>query len=201
MLGSKHLIGWSIDAAKKSKYIDEIMVTTDCEEIARISGLYGAQPEALRPAHLASDEATTRDTVLYCIEQSKSKPDVVIVLQPTSPLRNEQHIDEALELFEKRSANSIISVTKCEHNPWWSNRLADDHSLSGFLRSDPQGSSGEYYRLNGAIYISAVPYYKSHESLYKEGSFAYLMKREFSVDIDTEEDFHFAEFLIEKRGA
>ena len=121
------------------------------------------------------------------------KYDYIILLQPTSPLRDEKHIDESIELLFQKSANSIISVCEMEHSPLWSNTLPTDKSLTNFLPKESQKRSQEletYYRLNGAIYICKVDKLLEEESFFlKDNIFAYVMDRKNSVDIDEEIDF------------
>jgi len=132
-LNGKPLVAWSIEAGLNSRYIDKVIVTSDDNEILKISKKYGAST-IKRPYELANDTATTIDTVRHAIESMDKTYDYVVLLQPTSPLRTCTHIDEAIELLDKKNANAIISVCEMEHNPLWSNTLPKDRSLAGFLK-------------------------------------------------------------------
>jgi len=198
-LNGEPLIAHTIKAGLKSKYIDKVVVSSDDSKILDISKRYGALT-LKRPDELASDTATTFDTIKHAID-STDRYDYIVLLQPTSPLRNEKHIDEAIELLDSKNADAIISVCEMEHTPLWSNTLDSDLSMSGFLRDDILNKRSQdfekYYRLNGAIYISQVDRLLEEKSFFlKENIFAYVMDRECSVDIDEEIDFKIAKALI-----
>ena len=201
-LAGKPLISWTIESAKKSKYIDHCIVSTDDTEIAAISKKFNADV-LIRPCELATDTATSIDVVIHVIESQNKKYDYVILLQPTSPLRTAHHIDEAIELLFEKNACAVISVCETDHSPLWSNTLSEDGSLYDFIRDDIKGKRSQdlsiYYRLNGAIYIYEVKKIKSiGECPYSEDSYAYKMNIVSSVDIDTYLDFDYAEFLMLK---
>ncbi|ELU1436637.1 acylneuraminate cytidylyltransferase family protein [Providencia rettgeri] len=202
-LAGKPLINWTIEAALGSKYIDDVFVSTDDTEISHISKLAGISVPELRPQYLSTDTATTRDVILYTLNNFGYNADLVIILQPTSPLRNQIHIDEALELFERKKAFSVISVTPCEHPPQWSNTLPINNSLYNFI--DPINSLRsqeleKYYRLNGAIYIYNIDKYKTDDKIsFCDKSYAYIMNNHNSIDIDSAFDFDIASFLVEKK--
>lgn len=203
-LSGKPLISWSIESALKSEYIDDVVVSTDSEEIAAISRKFGATVPFIRPEELAQDASTTNDVLLHCVEFYKSihnNFDVVILLQPTSPMRTAQTIDAALKLFLDKKAKGIISVTECEHSPMWANTLPDDQSLENFIRADVKGKRSQdlpiSYRLNGAIYIFDVAsILRENGIFYSPAVYAFVMDQQQSVDIDTEIDFKYAEFLM-----
>ena len=201
-LNGKPLIAYSIEAGLKSKYIDRVVVTSDDEEILAISQKYGALT-IKRPDELASDIATSFDAIKHTIENTK-KYDYVILLQPTSPLRNKKHINEAIELLEDKNADAVVSVCEMDHSPLWSNTLDDSLSMEGFLKDEVLNKRSQdlekYFRLNGAIYICKTEKLLEEESFFlKENIFAYLMERNSSVDIDDKVDFHLAEVLLGKK--
>lgn len=201
----KPLIGWSIDAAKQSQYVDEVFVSTDDQEIADIAWEYEIDVPELRPAHLASDTATTVDVLLDVLDKYGSEFDVLVLLQPTSPLRDADHIDEALELYTNKQAESVVSVTACEHSPLWSNTLPEDGSMGEFISSEALKRSQElatYYRLNGALYIFDIKILQKRKQIqYTSKSFSYFMDNHVSFDIDNAVDFELAEFFMQKRNA
>lgn len=200
-LCGKPLIAWSIEAGLKSKYIDKVVVTSDDEEILDISKLYGAK-SIKRPDELASDTATTSDAIKHAIGNVE-KYDYIILLQPTSPLRNEKHIDEAIELLESKRADAVIGVCEMDHSPLWSNVLPEDGSMSDFLRDEIKNKRSQdldkYYRLNGGIYICKTEKFLENQGFFlKKNIFAYVMDRKSSVDIDEEIDFDIAMAIIGK---
>ncbi|MBC8555357.1 MAG: acylneuraminate cytidylyltransferase family protein, partial [Candidatus Brocadiales bacterium] len=119
-LAGKPPIAWSIEAALGSKYIDRVIVSTDDEEIAGISRKYGADVPFMRPNKLATDESSSVDVVLHVINTLKEKgreSEYIMLLQPTSPLRTMENIDEAVELLQSSSSDAVISVCEAEHSP------------------------------------------------------------------------------------
>ncbi len=201
-LKGKPLIGWTIEAAQQSKYIDTVFVSTDDQEIADVSQKFGVDVPELRPEKLASDTATTESVLFYTLNKFGSDVDIIVILQPTSPLRTAQHIDEALELFIKKEAFSVVSVTPCEHSPLWANTLPKDGSMGGFLRPEALQRSQdleEFYRLNGALYFFNVDKLKAlGEICYTSESFSYVMNNHVSFDIDNKLDFELVEFFMKK---
>ena len=207
-LAKKPLLAWTIEAASKVRQIDEIVVSTDDKKIAEISKNFGAKIPYLRPKALATDEAKTVDVVLdvvnYYNEKLNRKFDVVIVLQPTSPLRKAKDIKNALNFFLKKKANAVISVCETDHSPKWANKLPKNLSMNSFLKSEVINTRSQdlekYYRLNGAIYIIKTERLLVDENLFpKKKSFAFIMPPLRSIDIDTEIDFNLAEIIIKKR--
>ena len=201
-LCGKPLISWSIEAALKSKYISKVVVSSDDEEILNISSNFGADI-IKRPYELANDTATTFDAVKHTIDNFENY-DYIVLLQPTSPLRNEKHIDEAIELLEEKQADAIVSVCEMDHSPLWSNTLPKDGNMSNFLKDEILNKRSQdlekYYRLNGAIYICKTEKLIENKSFFlKDNIFAYKMDRESSIDIDEEIDFKIAEILIKER--
>ena len=199
-LAGKPLIAWSIEAGLKSKYIDEVIVSSDDDEIIDISKKYNAQT-IKRPDELASDTATTFDALKHTIDNIEEY-NYIILLQATSPLRNEKHIDEAIELLESKKADAIVSVCEMDHSPLLSNTLPKDNSMSNFISDEVKNKRSQdlenYYRLNGAIYICKTDKLLEEKTFFlKDNIFAYKMDRESSVDIDEELDFKIARALLD----
>ncbi len=199
-LNGKPLIAWSIKAAKNSKKIDDVIVTSDSDKILDIAKKYNVKT-IKRPDFLASDTATTFDVIKHAIENLKEKFEYIVLLQPTSPLRNEKHIDEAIELLEKKNADAVISVCEMDHSPLWSNTLPENLDMSNFLRDEVKNKRSQelekYYRLNGAIYICKTDRLLEEKTFFiKDNIFAYVMDRKSSVDIDDEIDFELAKVLM-----
>jgi len=199
-LAGKPVIAWSIDAALKSRYIDAVIVTSDDDEILGISKKFGARI-LRRPEELASDNAATYDAIKHTIENVEIY-DYIVLLQATSPLRNEVHLDEAIALLTSKDADAVISVCKVDHSPRWSNTLPQDGSMVGFIKEEVLNKRSQdlepYYRLNGAIYICDTNRYLEEKSLFlKSNIFSYEMNRTNSIDIDEEIDLKVASALWE----
>lgn len=200
-LCGKPLIAYTIEAGLKSKYINKVIVSSDDEEILEISKKCGADI-LKRPLELSSDTATTFDAIKHTIE-SVDKYDYIILLQPTSPLRDSKHIDEAIELLSEKNAHAVVSVCEMDHSPLWSNTLDDNLSMEGFLRDEVLNKRSQdlekYYRLNGAIYICKTEELLKGKSFFiKENIFAYKMDRKKSIDIDEILDFLIVSELIKE---
>ena len=203
-LAGKPLITWSIKAGIKSEYIDKVVVSSDSDDILNISQKNGADI-IKRPKDLASDKATSFDAIKHTIENINESFDYVILLQPTSPLRNDIHIDEALELFFKKKANAVISVCETDHSPLWSNTLPKDGSMERFIDDKIKNLRSQdfptYYRLNGAINICRTDKLLEEKTFFiKDNIYAFKMDRESSVDIDEKIDFQLAKLMIEKEN-
>jgi len=199
-LAGKPLIAWTLEAAKNSKYIDRIVVSSDAAEILQVADDLKVE-KIKRPDKLASDISSTFSVVEHVIQQYSSGFDFILLLQPTSPLRNAGHIDEAIELLEKRDADAIISVCETEHSPLWANTLPDNGSMEGFVLQEIVNTRSQdlpkYFRLNGAIYICSIDKFRQYQTLLIDSnSYAYEMTQADSVDIDTQIDLSLAEIQL-----
>ena len=205
LLNGKPLLAYTVEAALQSGLFDCVHVSTDSEQYADIAREFGADVPFLREVELASDTSSTWDALRFVIkkyEELGQKFDTVCLLQPTSPLRDATDIKNAYQIFEKKKAESVISVCETEHSPLLCNTLKESGSMKGFIDMKKVGRRQElstYYRLNGAIYIQTVDLLMQGGDLYGDKSYAYVMEKEHSVDIDDEMDFMFAEVMI-KRG-
>lgn len=201
-LNGKPLIAYSIEAALRSDIFEDVVVSTDSEKYAEIATRYGAWVPYLRQDTLSNDTALTNNVVEDLLIQLKSRGksyDLVMVLQPTSPLRDEMDIKNAFEFFQEKQANCVVSMCECEHPPIWSKELTEDLSLDGFLSNISTKRRQEldtYYRVNGAIYLYKVDYFLKHKNLYHDKSYAFIMDKNKSIDIDDIYDFSIAEALL-----
>ena len=204
LLNGKPLIAYTIEAALNSEKISRVIVSTDDKDIADVALQYGAEIPFMRPGFLASDNAKSIDVYNYTIERLESEEKIkineIIVLQPTSPLRNSSHINEALEIYLKRNADSVISYCKEDHPIFWHKFINDEGKFEEIFHENYQRNRQEIrptYFPNGSLYIL-----KKHILLeglfYTKNSYVYLMDRKMSVDIDTEEDFLFCEYLLNR---
>lgn len=188
------LVEISVIAASRSKYIDKIIVSTDDLEIFEICQKHNIIVSK-RPEHLCGDHATTVDVVLNCAAtHNLDADDLIVLLQPTSPLRETSDIDSALEFYRSRAAKSVVSVAETDHSPLWCNILPSDNNMDKFLPSDLQNVRSQdlpqYYRINGAIYITTVMQVKiTNEIISGLDSYAFVMEKSHSVDIDNYIDY------------
>lgn len=204
-LAGKPLIYYTIKAAKESKYIDRIIVSTDYKEIAEVALKYGAEVPFLRPDELATDNAKAIDNYIYTVDRLNNMNkdgglEEFIVLQPTSPLRTSTDIDNAIKIFYEKNADTVISVVKAEHPPTWYKKISKDGILVDYFsltdNSLNRQEAEETYLPNGAIYILKYKALKENYGYYNSKTYPYIMKQESSIDIDTILDFKLAELLI-----
>ena len=199
-LAAKPLIVWTIEAGLKSRCIDSVVISSDDEEIHKISIDAGAEI-IQRPQELATDKASSFSAIEHVINEINGHYDYTALLQPTSPFRNNKHIDEAFDLLLAKDADAVISVCETEYSPLWTNILPDDGRMDNFLRNEVINTRSQdlpvYYRLNGAIFICKTTKLMDEKTFFiKDNIFAYKMTRKCSIDIDDEFDWHCAESLI-----
>ena len=199
-LSGKPLIGWSIEAAQKSKYVDRLIISTDDEEVIKVAKLFNCEVPFIRPVELAGDNSKTIDVVCHALNTVSEKYDIVILLQPTSPFRSASDIDNALVLFSNSNSQALVSACSTEHPPEWSFKLKSNLRLGNeFKKFTSNKRSQDFqksYRLNGAIYIASIKRLLKDRSFFNSGTIIYAMSPYKSIDIDKEIDFLFSDFLL-----
>jgi CMP-N-acetylneuraminic acid synthetase len=205
----KPLIVWTIEQAKKSKYLDRIVVSTEDSEIAEISSSYGVEV-LKRPYELAQDTTPSSDVIIHVIETIEKegyKYDFIVLLQPTSPLRKENDIDDAIEkmVINSKHAHSLVSVGEInpEHHPEFAKLIDSNGFLIPYL-----GGKQKFYRRqdlpkayspNGLIFICKTDIFKKDRTFYTEKTIPYLVERWQNYDIDDFYDFLCAECILKYR--
>jgi CMP-N-acetylneuraminic acid synthetase len=207
VVAGKPLVVWTIEAALGSGALDTVLVSTDSEEIATVARAAGAEVPFLRPEHLATDASSTVDAVLHAVDAYAGCGvhfDDVMVLQPTSPLRQAGHIREAVALRDSSGAAAVVSVCETAHSPLLSNTLPADGRMGSFIREDLAGLRRQdlpvHYQLNGAIYLIDIDTLRSERRFIGSFAVAYIMPDVASVDIDREIDLAVAEVLLSAPG-
>lgn len=204
-LNGKPLISYSIEAALGSKYIDKVVVTTDGESIANVAREYGADVPFLRPSYLAADTSKTIDAVMHCIEEvnkDDEKYDYMVLLQPTQPLRQSWHIDEAMELILERNEDTLVSVSKVKDHPILMRTIDKNGYAKNLLQecsTKRRQEFANYYKVNGAIYINKINENLSTKTSLNDNKLVYEMDSKYDVDIDELLDLHIAELVIKKK--
>lgn len=204
-LNGKPLIAYSIEAAFKSKYIDTVVVSTDGEKIAEVAKKYGAEVPFIRPDYLASDTAKTIDSVIHCIEEMKKlgkEYDYVILLQPTQPMREAFHIDEAIELILEKGEEALVSVSKVKEHPVLMRTIDENGYSKNLLNISStmrRQEFPEFYKVNGAIYINKINENLNLNTSLNDNKLTYVMDENYDVDIDEMLDVHIAEILLKNR--
>lgn len=206
-LNGKPLMAYSIEAAINSGVFEEVYVSTDSEQYAKIALDHGASVPFLRSLATATDKASSWDVVREALEHYEGMGktfDMFTLLQPTTPLRKASDIQKAYQLYVEKNSNAVISVCEVDHSPLWSNTLPEDNCLCNFIREEvinlPRQELKTYYRINGGIYMVKVDYFRKNGSLYEKDCYAYIMDKERSIDIDDELDFQFAEVIMTNKG-
>lgn len=197
----KPMIAYAIIEAFKSKYISDVIISTDDQEIYDIAIKYGAHGHFLRPETLSEDSSLSIDNYLYTIERLNNEFDYnieeFIVLQPTSPLRVADDIDKAIELYKRKNADSVVSYVAEEHPITWHKYIDESGRFVDIFENNlknRQDNRISYYP-NGAIFIFKYSLIKERK-YYSDNSYAYIMPKERSTDVDTIADFNYIKFLM-----
>lgn len=198
MMAGKPLIAWTIEAARRARGVDAVVVSTEDAEIAEVARDWGAEVPFVRPTELAADETPGIDPVLHAISML-SQYDAVLLLQPTSPLRATADIEGLLALARQRGAPAIVSVCESEDHPNWMYRIDGGGRLEPLL-AEPVAARRQdlppVYALNGAIYYARTEWLQQHRGFIGPETLGYPMPGERSVDIDGPLDWRLAELLL-----
>jgi len=204
LLCGKPLIAYTIEAALSSKLIDRVVVSTEDKEIAKVSKKYGAEV-IRRPPELAQDDTPSLPVYQHAIRHLEKmedyRPEIIVILQPTSPLRIAEDIDRAIEKFLETGYDSIVSVCEAEHLPHWMYTLAGN-KLKPIIKDREnvtrRQDAPKVYRLNGAVYITSRDIIMKENRVLGRDTRAHIMPLERSIDIDTALDLKLAELLIRR---
>ena len=200
-IAGKPMVAWTIEEAKKSKYIDKLILSSEEPEIIDISKYYGCEAPFIRPNELSKADVPAVKAVLHAISIFDTF-DYVIMLQPSSPLRIVEDIDAALEQIYKNGNHSLVSVTNVLQHPGWMFTISD----KGFLRhihnvKEIMAQRQELlpvYLLNGAIQIADTRFLRKNTTFFCDETGAFIMPQERSFEIDTELDFVLVESLLKR---
>ena len=209
LLNEKHLIEYTVEAAKKSRLISRIILSSENNQIMSYCRSRGIEVPFTRPEGLAGNDTPMLEVVFHALNFFKKKenytPEYIILLQPTSPLRTSNHIDESLGMLKDSNADSIVSVVDVPHNfnPY-SVMDFDGKNLNTFLEfkesSNIRQKKPKFYARNGpAILAFTYDCIMNKKSLYGEIILPYFMKRGESIDIDETYDLEMAELFLTRR--
>lgn len=200
-LCGKPLIAYSVIAGRESAYIDAVVVTTDSDKIAETALKYGAEVPFKRPDELASDTAKSLDVILHAVRWLEAHGriyDIVVLLQPTQPLRTSKDIDGALEKYMSEGMQPLISVKEAEESPVLMRTVNKNGRLEKVLDMDcslRRQDMRKYYIIDGSIYINAAAELDGNTN-FGDNPIPYFMPAERSVDIDEYKDLEkAAEYL------
>ena len=199
-LCNKPLFAWSLESGNSSKYIDRNIISTNDIELIQCAKEYDADIPFIRPDRLATSTATSYEVVFHAITEIDESYDIIVLLQPTSPLRLCDDIDIAIEMLENSNSECVISVVMNDHPPDF-NFTIDPNSILQYISEKQEVGKRrqdytETYRPNGAVYALYTESLLRHKTFYPENTIAYVMPKERSIDIDDEIDFKFAEYLL-----
>lgn len=206
-LCGKPLIAWSIEKAKKSKYLDAVLVTTDSLEIVEIAKQHGASVPFLRPAELATDRSSTYDVIrhalAYCRETEKKEFDYTVLLEPTSPLREDDDIDNMLENLERQSNefDAIVSVGEVSEHPSIMKRLSEGRMepfYSDLAQTTRRQDNVPAYFPYGVAYMAKTAKLLNENTFYMERCLPFPIKRYQNYEIDDLYDFLCVEAVMKQ---
>jgi N-acylneuraminate cytidylyltransferase len=188
----KPLIAWTVEAARAARTVDRIVVSSDDAAIIAAALAAGAEAPFVRDSSLATDEARSVDVVLDVMARVPGF-DLMVLLQPTSPLRTTDDIDGAVERLVATGAPTCVSVRPAEEHPYWTFTVDGRGALQRFCQ--PLGGVPsrrqelpEAWCLNGAVYVLRTPWFLTHKTFISDETVAFPMPAERSLDIDTPDD-------------
>jgi len=202
IIAGKPLIAWSIEQALKCELIDRVIVSTENRQIATIAEQFGAEIPFLRPEVLAQDDSPTEPVLIHSVEKLEKQryyPKAVMLLQPTSPIRNPGRLKKAIELFRNENADSLVSV--CEEHPFFWKNLKNPTALYNYnqrLRRQDIKPKDRWFRENGSIYITKTKMLIEKKNRLCGKIVMFQMEKHESLDLDTIDDFIIAEAIINK---
>lgn len=200
-ISGKPMIQYTIEAAKECPYIDKVVVSTEDEEIADISMRAGAIVPFSRPEELATDEAKTIDVVMHAVEFYERKAerfDIIVLLQPTSPLRNAEDITKALEYFMRNEQRSLVTVSEVSESPILMRNFNKENKLEKIMEEDSdvrRQDMKKFYRINGAIYINKASELNANTS-FNDNEMGFVLTQEHGIDVDEPQDLVVAEYYL-----
>ncbi len=212
-IAGKPLLWHTFQAIRTSTLLSRTILSTDDEEFAAYGQVHQVEVPFLRPSELAQDNTPSLNVIQHVItflEKSEGyQPDLIVLVQPTAPLRQGQHIDEAIQLLLNSNAEAVVSVTPipAHFNPYWLFTINSDNQMTPFLAN---GGPVQYprrqllpplYYRNGAVYVTRREVVMEQNSLYGSSPLVYVMPPDVSVNIDTLHDIWIAEQLLNQELA
>ena len=206
-LNGKPLIYYTIKAIQEANIYDRIILSTDSEEIAKIATDYDVEVPFVRPQKFATDKSSALDAIQHALKWIKSNDKVYDYVQyifPTSPLRTSEDLIKGFNLLIKNNADMVISVCENDHPIEWSNTLTKNSSMQSFIKKEYRNLNRQdlkkSFRINGSIYVGKWEIFYNKLDWFEKNTYAYIMPKLRSIDIDDEYDFKFAEFLMRENN-
>jgi N-acylneuraminate cytidylyltransferase len=201
-LAGKPLIAWSVAAARASRFIDRIVVSSDDAAIIQAAVEAGAEAPFIRPPELARDDTPSQPVILHALDTIAEQFDLVVLLQPTSPLRTAADIDACVEKVVT-GAPACISVVAPAKSPWWMYRMDASGHLAPLMDGPAATRRQDLPAVvapNGAVYVARVPWLRANGGFVGPGTVGYQMPADRSVDIDDALDLKLAELILAGEG-
>jgi len=204
-VGGRPLISWTIAAAKRSKFCNKVIVSTDSEEIKNVACEAGAEAPFLRPSELAQDStpgiAPVLHAVEWCEQNNFCKPSIVVLLQPTSPLRNYTDIDTAIAMLKAdEQTESVVSISESSKHPNWMRTLDSNGFIRDFISQSNlvshRQSLQKVYALNGAVYAIRRDVLVNQKTFFPSRTKGYVMPPERSLDVDSAWDLKMVDLVL-----
>ncbi len=207
-VAGKPLIAWTIEAARASRKLGRVIVSTDDSGIAQIARSFGAEVPFTRPAELAGDKSSHISVVLHALdwlEKENCPPRYLVLLQPTSPLRSPADIDGAIELAFAKDADSVVSVCAAHNHPLLVKKMTPEGTLANYASADlaylRRQDLPEAFALNGAVYVTKSSVLREQKTFLPPRTVPYVMPAERSLEIDDPWDLHLVRLVMEDREA
>ena len=201
-LAGKPLFAWTVEQAKESKYIDRLILSSDDMEIIRKAKQWGCEVPFVRPSELSKDDTPGIETILHALEVLPERYSFVVLLQPTSPLRNADDINRCIEMCIENDSPSCVSIVKQDKNPKLMDAIEDNDKLRPLFEAKNDvyrcQSKANAYILNGAVYVADTEWLKKSKLLVSSETVGYVMPKERSCDIDTEFDMEICNIMLQK---
>lgn len=201
-IAGRPLIQWSIDAARKSHHVDRLILSSDDAAIIEVAKGVGCDVPFVRDASLATDKASSMDVVADALRRVPGH-DIVVLLQPTSPLRTAADIDGALTRLIESGAPACVSVREADDHPYWTFRLGSAGRLARFAEPDGDVQRRQdlppAWCLNGAVYVARVDWFMRARTFLSDETVGFPMPADRSLDIDTFADIEQLNLLLEKQ--
>lgn len=189
-IGGKKLFMYSVEHAKESRYIDDILVSSDNQNILDLAHKHSCLNNSIRPSNLATDTSRIIDAILYELSQLEKHYDILILLQPTYPLRPKGIIDDAIKKYFTKET-SLISVVKCTDQPEFIRYVKNDvlHKILPYSSDIRSQDFTQYFKIVGSIYINNIPMLNENTVL-NENEIPYILDDYYALDIDTYKDLN-----------
>lgn len=199
-VGGKPMIVHSLETARRARYVDRTVLSTDDAEIAEVARRFGGDVPFMRPAELARDESPIDRALIHALDQMEQPYDYLVLLEPTTPLRTAADIDACIALCRARNAPACISVSEPPHSPYWTVTLQSDDTVKllfgDSLLSARRQELPKAYMINGGVYVARVDWYREHRTFLSPQTLGYVMPPERSYDVDSRLDLMTVNMLL-----